>query len=187
VPVTNVCVFCGARPGTDPAFIAAAFRLGEALAEAGIGLVYGAGGAGMMAAVADGVLRRGGQVTGVIPAALVEREHGRTDLSDLRVVDNMHERKALMYQLSAAFVALPGGLGTFEEFFETVTWTQLGLHAKPSLVLDVNGYYTPLRTMVDHALDNGFITQTDRDLIGFYDDVDALVAALVPLAATDPY
>ena len=180
--VFNVCVFCGSTPGTNPAFVASAGQLGKALAGAGLGLVYGGGGVGVMGAVSDGALRGGGQVTGVIPTAMMEREWGRTDITDLRVVASMHERKALMYDLSQAFVTLPGGLGTFDEFFETVTWTKLGYHDKPSLVLDIDGYYTPLRTLLDHALQSGFFTYGDVNLIRFYDDVDSLVAELIRLA-----
>jgi uncharacterized protein (TIGR00730 family) len=176
--VINVCVFCGSTPGANPAFVEVATSLGEALADAGFGLVYGGGRAGLMGAVSDGVLRRGGQVTGVIPQALMDRELARTDIADLRVVPDMHQRKALMYDLSSAFVTLPGGLGTFDEFFETITWTKLGLHAKPSLVLDVDGYYRPLRALLDHALDNEFFAHGDQELIGFHDSVDGVIDAL---------
>src|SRR5690625_5255707 len=181
--MTNVCVFCGASPGNRPELVEAAGHLGEAIGRAGLGLVYGAGGVGMMGALSDGVLRAGGHVTGVIPSALMEREFGRTDIPDLRVVADMHERKSLMNELSAAFVTLPGGLGTLEEFFETVTWSQLGFHTKPSLVLNVASYYSPLRELLDHALTTGFITPMARDLVSVYDDTDELVAELVGLTA----
>lgn len=177
----NVCVFCGSTPGTNAAYSAAAAELGAALAEAGFGLVYGGGAAGLMGDVSAGALSRGGHVTGVIPQALMDLELGRTDIADLRVVSSMHERKALMYELSSAFVTLPGGLGTFDEFFETATWTKLGFHTKPSLVLDVDGYYAPLRALLDHALDNGFFSHGDQDLISFHGSVDALVDALQQL------
>jgi len=182
--VINVCVFCGSTPGSNPAYSAAATELGEALAGAGIGLVYGGGAAGLMGDVSAGVLSRGGHVTGVIPQALMDLEVGRTDIADLRVVSNMHERKALMYELSSAFVTLPGGLGTFDEFFETATWTKLGLHTKPSLVLDVDGYYAPLRTLLDHALDNGFFSHGDQELISFHTSVDSLLDSLASLHDT---
>lgn len=175
----NVCVFCGASPGTDPALVETARRLGEALAAAGLGLVFGGGGVGMMGAVSDGVLGAGGSVTGVIPQALFDREAGRTDLQDLHVVPTMHERKAMMYELSGAFVTLPGGLGTLDELFETLTWSQLGFHAKPSFVLDTGGYYAPLRQLLDHAVEQGFVARADRALVTFVSDVDELVAALV--------
>jgi uncharacterized protein (TIGR00730 family) len=176
--VINACVFCGSTSGASPAFSAAATELGKALAEAGIGLVYGGGAAGLMGDVSSGALSRGGHVIGVIPQALMDLELGRTDIADLRVVANMHERKALMYELSSAFVTLPGGLGTFDEFFETATWTKLGLHRKPSLVLDVEGYYAPLRTMLEHAQRSGFFSHGDRELITFHASVDSLVTAL---------
>jgi uncharacterized protein (TIGR00730 family) len=176
--VINVCVFCGSTPGADPAFTTAAEELGRLLAEAGFGLVFGGGAAGLMGTVSDGVLDAGGSVTGVIPQALMDRELGRTDLAELHVVPNMHERKALMYELSDAFVTLPGGLGTFDEFFETATWTKLGLHRKPSLVLDTEGYYAPLRALLDHALDNAFFAHGDQDLISFHDDPQSLLEHL---------
>jgi hypothetical protein len=136
-----------------------------------------------MGDVSTGALGRGGRVTGVIPQALMDLELGRTDIADLRVVANMHERKALMYDLSAAFVTLPGGLGTYDEFFETATWTKLGLHTKPSLVLNVGGYYDPLEAMLKHALDSGFFTRADRELITFHDDVAGVMAVLTSLEA----
>lgn len=177
----NICVFCGSTPGADPAFTPAAAELGRLLAEAGFGLVYGGGAAGLMGTVSGGALEAGGQVTGVIPTALMDRELGRNDLTELHVVANMHERKALMYELSDAFVTLPGGLGTFDEFFETATWSKLGLHAKPSLVLDVAGYYAPMRRMLEHALDNEFFTHGDQDLISFHDSPASVVEQLVRL------
>lgn len=178
VRVINVCVFCGSTPGADPAFTTAAEDLGARLAGAGFGLVYGGGAAGLMGSVSDGALRAGGTVIGVMPQALMDRELGRTDLTELHVVADMHQRKALMYDLSSAFVTLPGGLGTFDEFFETVTWTKLGLHDKPSLVLDVAGYYEPLRAMLHHALANEFFAHGDQELISFHDDAEGVVARL---------
>lgn len=179
--VTNVCVFCGASPGRDPRLLVGAELLGQRLAQDGFGLVYGAGGAGVMGALSDGSLRAGGHVTGVIPQALMDREYGRTDLSALHVVASMHERKALMYELSSAFVTLPGGLGTLEEFFETTTWNQLGLHAKPSFVLNLGGYYSHLQALLDHAVESGFVQQADRELVTVVDDVDELMTALAAL------
>ena len=176
--MSNVCVFCGSHPGTRPVFVETARRLGQALAGAGHGLVFGGGNAGLMGAVSDGVLDGGGRVTGVIPQALMDREVGRTDIDDLRVVATMHERKALMYDLSSAFVTLPGGLGTFEEFFETATWSQLGFHAKPSIVLNVDGYYAPLREMLDHAVENGFVTPENRAMFAVVDTVEEVLGVL---------
>jgi uncharacterized protein (TIGR00730 family) len=183
MPNPRVCVFCGASPGVKPEFVAAAEELGTALVAAGFGLVYGAGGVGVMGALSDAALTAGGDVVGVIPQALVDREYGRTDLGDLRVVADMHERKALMHALSAAFVVLPGGLGTFEEFFEVLTWAQLGLHAKPVVVVDVAGYYGPLVALLDHALESGFLTAADRSLVRVVPSVPAAVDALSALAA----
>ena len=177
----SVCVFCGSTPGANPAFLDAAVRLGNALAEAGIGVVYGGGGSGLMGAVSGSALAGGGQVTGVMPKSLQSREAARTDLTDLHVVESMHERKALMYELSSAFVTLPGGLGTFDEFFETATWTRLGLHTKPSLVLNVDGYYDSLQALLENALANEFFSHGDQKLISFHDDVPTLIEQLVKL------
>jgi uncharacterized protein (TIGR00730 family) len=174
----RVCVFCGANPGRRPAYLAVAAELGRALAGRGIGLVYGAGGVGVMGAVSDAALQAGGRVTGVIPRALVDREAGRTDLDDLRIVASMHERKALMHELSDGFIALPGGLGTFEELFEILTWRQLGLHAKPVAVLDVDGYFDPLVAMLDHATSEGFVARGDRELVVRARTIDDALVAL---------
>jgi len=161
----RVCVFCGASPGNSPKYAKTAEELGEALASADLGLVFGAGGVGIMGAVSDAVLAAGGEAIGVIPQSLRDREYAREDLTDLRIVSTMHERKALMHELSAAFVVLPGGLGTFEEFFEVLTWAQLGLHRKPIVVLDIDGYYQPLVELLDHALSSGFMAAADRALV----------------------
>ena len=172
----NVCVFCGASPGVSPQFVAAAGELGTALAEAGIGVVYGAGGSGVMGALADAALAAGGRVVGVIPRSLLDVEHGREDLTELHVVATMHERKALMHQLSQGFITLPGGLGTLEELFEVLTWRQLGIHDKPLVLFDVDGYYAPLATLLDHAVDNGFVRAPDRDLLAVVDTALEAVA-----------
>jgi uncharacterized protein (TIGR00730 family) len=161
----RVCVFCGASPGNSPKYIKVAQELGESLAAADLGLVFGAGGVGIMGAVSDAVLAAGGEVIGVIPQSLRDREYAREDLTDLRIVSTMHERKALMHELSESFVVLPGGLGTFEEFFEVLTWAQLGLHRKPIVVLDVDGYYQPLVELLDHAESSGFMRSADRELV----------------------
>jgi uncharacterized protein (TIGR00730 family) len=174
----RICVFCGASSGVSPQFVAEAGELGTALAAAGYGLVFGAGGAGIMGAVSDAVLKADGEVVGVIPQALMDRECGRTDIADLRVVSTMHERKALMHELSAAFVTLPGGLGTLEEFFEVLTWAQLGLHRKPMIILNVAGYYTPLAELLDHAVRQGFMTEKDRTLVTFVDTAAQVITAL---------
>jgi len=174
----SVCVFCGSNPGTDAAFVAAARAVGTTLAERGIRVVYGGGRVGMMGALADAAQAAGGRVTGVIPRDLVEREIGHTGLDDLRVVGSMHERKALMAELSDAFVALPGGIGTLEELFEVYTWAQLGIHAKPIGLLDVAGFYAPLAGFLDHVVERGFLRPETRDALAVADDLDALLAAL---------
>ena len=159
------CVFCGSSAGTNPVYRAAATELGTALAAANIELVYGGGHVGLMGAVADAVLAAGGTVIGVIPRTLAEREVAHLGLTQLHVVESMHERKALMADLSDGFVALPGGFGTFEEFCEAVTWVQLGIQAKPCFLLDVNGYYEPLIAMFDRAVEDGFVNMRNRLII----------------------
>ena len=158
----SICVFCGSRPGNDPAYEAGARQLGRTLAEAGITLVYGGGHVGLMGVVADAVLDAGGNVTGVIPKALVEREIAHPGLTDLRVVGSMHERKAMMSELSEGFIALPGGTGTLEEFFEVQTWAQLGEHEKACGLLNLAGYYDPLIALFDHMVAKGFLSKEHR-------------------------
>jgi uncharacterized protein (TIGR00730 family) len=161
----RLCVFCGSRPGIRPTYVRAAERVGRELAERGIGLVYGGGRVGLMGTVADAALAAKGYVIGVIPQSLVEKEVAHRHLSDLRVVRSMHERKAMMAELSDGFLALPGGFGTFEEWFEVVTWSQLGLHTKPSALLNIDGYYDPLLRLIDHGVKEGFIGEAHRDMI----------------------
>jgi uncharacterized protein (TIGR00730 family) len=161
----RVCVFCGSRPGVRPAYREAAVAMGRALAERGIGLVYGGGNAGLMGVVADAVLAAGGEAIGIIPQGLVAREVGHTGLTELHVVHTMHERKARMADLADAFVALPGGLGTLEEFCEVLTWTQLGIHAKPGGLLNVDGYYDPFLAMLDCVLGEGFMHSVHREMV----------------------
>ena len=153
----SVCVFCGSSTGDDPAYAAAARLLGRTLADAGITLVYGGGHVGLMGVLADAALERGGEVVGVMPKALIDREIGHTNLTKLHVVSSMHERKALMSKLSEGFVALPGGNGTLEEFFEVLTWAQLGEHEKPCGLLNVSGYYDPLLKVFDQMVENEFL------------------------------
>jgi uncharacterized protein (TIGR00730 family) len=162
--IGRVCVFCGSRPGNRPEYLEAARRLGALLVERRIGLVYGGASVGLMGAVADAVLRGGGEVIGVIPEALVRHEVAHDYLTELRVVGSMHERKALMAELSDAVIALPGGLGTFEELFETLTWSQLGLHRKAIGLLNVGGFYDGLLALVDHAIEEGFALPDHRAL-----------------------
>ena len=165
IEVNRICVFCGASPGSRPEYQAAADRMGAVLADAGIGLVYGGGKVGLMGAIADAVLSRRGYVIGVIPRALVEKEIAHAGLTDLRIVNSMHERKAMMAELSDAFVALPGGFGTIEEIVEVLTWSQLGLHAKPCGLLNVRGYFDPLLKFFDHAVKEGFVKEEHARLV----------------------
>ena len=165
VYVKRICVFCGSNPGGRPEYADAAREMGLALAERGIGLVYGGGGVGLMGIVADTVMRVGGEVIGVMPEALMRREAAQLDVTELHVVRSMHERKALMADLSDGFIAMPGGYGTFEEFCEVITWSQLGIHPKPCGLLNVGGYYAPLLAMFDHAVAEGFVRPQHRALV----------------------
>jgi hypothetical protein len=160
--IRRICVFCGSNSGSEKIYTEAARELGALFAREGIALVYGGGSVGLMGELADAVLHAGGEVIGVIPHALWAREFGHRGLTDLRIVDTMHERKAQMADLADAFIALPGGLGTFEEIFEVWTWAQLGLHAKPLGFLDVNGYYTPLMQFLDRAVRERFVRAEHR-------------------------
>jgi len=161
----SLCVFCGSNVGFKPEYAMAARRLGSILALHGVRLVYGGGRVGLMGALADAALAAGGDVVGVIPEALRTKEVAHDGLPDLRVVASMHERKALMAELSDAFVALPGGYGTLDELFEVVTWSQLGIHRKPIVLMDTAGYFGPLIGMLDHGVDEGFLRREHRALI----------------------
>ena len=161
----RICVFCGSSLGARAEYAAAARELGSFLARKGIGIVFGAGNVGLMGQLADAALAGGGEVIGVIPHALVERELAHPGLSGIHVVRSMHERKALMAELSDAFIAAPGALGTFEEILEIVTWGQLGLHEKPCGVLNLRGYFDPLLALLDNAVDEGFLKPKHRGLL----------------------
>ena len=161
----RICVFCGSSPGARPAYLKAAQRLGELLAERKIGMVFGGGCVGLMGAAADAALAKGGEVIGVIPDSLVRREIGHRGVTKLHVVKSMHERKALMADLSDAFIALPGGYGTLEEFTEVVTWSQLGIQVKPCGLLNVEGYWDGLLKFLDHAVDEQFVRPENSQLI----------------------
>ncbi len=163
--LTSVCVFCGANAGTDPAYTEAAKALGRALAERHLTLVYGGGAVGLMGLVADAALAAGGEVIGIIPQSLMDKEIGHKSLTRLEVVDGMHARKARMAELSDAFIALPGGLGTLEELFEVWTWGQLGYHGKPLGLLEVNGFYSKLTAFLDHIVGEGFVRAPHRDML----------------------
>jgi uncharacterized protein (TIGR00730 family) len=173
----RVCVYCGSSPGDDPRYAAIARAFGAALARAGIGVVYGGGRVGLMGALADAALEAGGEVVGIIPRFLEEREIAHSGV-DLRVVESMHERKQLMSQLSDAFVALPGGFGTFEEFFEIVTWVQLRLIDAPCIVANVDGYYDALLALIDGAHARGFISAKNRGIVESFGTLDEVVGRL---------
>jgi uncharacterized protein (TIGR00730 family) len=161
----RICVFCGSSPGARPAYAEATAEVARLLAGKGIGVVYGGGHVGLMGVLADTAMAAGGEVIGVMPQALVDREIGHTEISELRVVGSMHERKALMADLSDAFIALPGGAGTLEELFEVYTWAQLGLHDKPCGLLDVEDYFSGLVGFLDHAVDERFLREEHRAML----------------------
>ncbi len=161
----RICVFLGSSEGLRPEYADVARQLGRELVRRNLGLVYGGADVGLMKILADTVLAEGGDVIGVIPKMLLEKEIAHQGLTELRIVDSMHERKAMMADLADGFIALPGGLGTFEEFFEVWTWSQLGLHAKPCGLLDVCGYFSHLMQFLDHAVGERFLRQENRDLL----------------------
>jgi uncharacterized protein (TIGR00730 family) len=181
--VRALCVFCGSSPGAREGYVAAAARLGEELAHRKIELVWGGGRVGMMGAVADAVLAKGGRATGVIPRALTERELAHVGATRMHVVETMHERKALMAKLSDAFVALPGGFGTLDELCEIITWRQLGFHEKPIGLLDADGYFGPLTSAFDHAVEEGFVLPQHRALLVLERDPVRLLDRLAAAAA----
>jgi uncharacterized protein (TIGR00730 family) len=179
--VRSLCVYCGSSNAVAPKFLDAAFALGQLIGQAGIRLIYGGGRVGLMGRVADGTLSAGGQVIGIIPEHLHRREVAHAGVSDLRVVDSMHARKQLMAEESDAFAVLPGGYGTIDEMFEILTWRQLGLHDKPIVLIDLDGYWQPLERMVDHFAAEGFINPINRTL---YQRVARIEEVLPALAAT---
>lgn len=175
----SVCVFCGSRFGTDPAYRQAAQDMGVALAEAKLRLVYGAGDVGLMGEVANAAQTAGGETFGVIPVHLLDREVGKRDLTSFVITENMHERKKVMFMNADAIVTLPGGAGSLDEFFEVVTWAQLGLHDKPVYLLNANGYWDPLLTLIDHQIENGFADASMRGLFTVKDTVQDLMRDLL--------
>lgn len=175
MPVRSVCVFCGASIGANPTYREAAIALGQAIARRGLTLVYGGGAVGLMGVVADAAMAAGGEVIGIIPQSLLDAEVGHKGLTRLEVVDGMHARKARMAELSDAFIALPGGLGTLEELFEVWTWGQLGYHAKPLGLLDVNGFYEKLGGFLDHIVEEGFVRPAHRAMLLLGQQPDALL------------
>jgi uncharacterized protein (TIGR00730 family) len=176
--IDSVCVFCGGNPGRRPSYAAAATALGEALAERGMAVVYGGASVGLMGAVADAALAKGGKVYGVLPSFMTGREIGHQGLTELSLVGSMHERKGQMAARSGAFVALPGGFGTLDELFEVLTWSQLGLHKKPIALLDVDGYFTSLVAFLDHAEREGLLRPEHRAMLFVESDVTRLVDRL---------
>ncbi|MDR0207893.1 MAG: TIGR00730 family Rossman fold protein [Pseudomonas putida] len=178
MPVRSICVFCGASTGTHPAYREAAVALGQAIARRGLTLVYGGSSVGLMGAVADAAMAAGGEVIGVMPQSLIDAEIGHKGLPRLEVVDGMHARKARMAELSDAFIALPGGLGTLEELFEVWTWGQLGYHAKPLGLLDANGFYEKLGGFLDHIVEEGFVRPQHRAMLLLGKQPDELLDAM---------
>ena len=177
IPEHRLCVYCGSGPGKNPLYMAAANALGKAMAEADIGLIYGGGGMGLMGEVARGVLAAGGHVTGIIPEFLVSRERMLEGVSELIVTTNMHQRKTAMFERATGFVALPGGIGTLEELAEILTWAQLGQHAKPIVICDIDSYWQPLLTLLEHMRAENFIRQGMEVLV----DVANTAEEVVPL------
>ncbi|MEW6481179.1 TIGR00730 family Rossman fold protein [Hydrogenophaga bisanensis] len=185
-PTFSLCIYCGSRPGTDPGFAATARQIGQWIGEHGGQLVYGGGRGGLMGLVADATLAAGGRVVGIIPKALVEKEWAHHGCSELHVVDTMHERKRLMAERADAFLALPGGIGTFEEFFEVWTWRQLGYHDKPVGLLNLNGYYDGLMSFIATAVQSQFMGPWQEKLVRVDPDWRSLVKALVQEAGMAP-
>jgi uncharacterized protein (TIGR00730 family) len=178
MPSSSICVYCGSRPGVDPAFMADATALGTALAQAGQRLVYGAGDVGLMGAVARAAQAAGGETFGVIPGHLMDLEVGKRDLTTFVVTETMHERKKVMFMNADAVVVLPGGAGSLDEFFEVLTWRQLGLHEKPIYLLDTKGYWQPLVALIDHVIAQGFAAPSLKSFIETVPDLPALMARL---------
>ena len=176
--LTSLCVYCGANEGGDPDHRSAAVRLGKMMADQDIGLVFGGGRIGLMGVIADTVMENGGRVIGVIPEHLHDIEVGHEGLTELHIVDSMHIRKQLMFDLSDAFVVLPGGLGTLDETFEIITWRQLGLHDKPVILVDNNGYWQPFQNLVQHVIDSGFERASSADLFTIVRSTDDIIPTI---------
>lgn len=176
--IRRIAVYCGSAIGDDPAYRDVAIAMIGAMYKRGYGLVYGGGNVGIMGIIADEMLRLGGEVIGVIPKSLMDKEVGHAGLTEQHVVDNMHQRKAKMFEMADACVALPGGIGTMEELFEAFTWSQLGFHEKPCGVLNVKGFYKPLNHLLQHMVDHQFLKQEFKDMLLFEEDPDALIDRL---------
>jgi uncharacterized protein (TIGR00730 family) len=184
--IKSICVYCGSRPGSDPAYMSAGRALGKEIAEYGLRLIYGGGTKGIMGAVASGVLSAGGQVTGIIPEFLIDMEatrHSLGQLNELIVTPDMHARKHMMFERSDAFVALPGGIGTLEEIVEIMTWAQLARHEKPMIFANINGFWDPMMELLKHMTDQGFIHTAHRVQPLVIDDVSGIVPAIMAQAA----
>ncbi|MGB3468787.1 MAG: TIGR00730 family Rossman fold protein [Cyclobacteriaceae bacterium] len=173
--MNSIAVFCGSKKGNNPAYAQAADEFGELLAKENIALVYGGGKVGLMGVLADAVMRNGGSVTGVIPEKLMDLEVGHADITSLRVVKDMHERKAMLNQLSDGFLCLPGGIGTLEEIFEVYTWSQIGYHSKPCALLNVSGFYDPLMKMLDFTTEEGFMSEATKQELLIDSDPEILL------------
>jgi hypothetical protein len=182
--VKSVCVYCGASDGASPAFLKIATDIGRALGEHRIRLIYGGGGIGLMGAVADAALAAGGEVVGIIPEHLQQAELGHRGLTDLKIVDSMHTRKRMMFDLSEAFIVLPGGMGTLDEMFEIITWRQLGMHDKPIILVNHGDYWDPLLDLIDHVIGNGFARPAARQLFSVVSGVGRLFDLLGAEAQT---
>lgn len=184
--VQNICVYCGSGPGTDPRYVAAAQTLGRAIADAGLGLVYGGGSLGLMGETARATLGNGGRVTGIIPTFLSEKERMLKDVDELIVVDDMHERKMLMFKRADAFVALPGGIGTLEELVEQLTWSQLGQHGKPVVIANIADFWSPFLSLLEHMRAQKFIREGLEVNFEVVDRAEDIVPAVQRLAANPP-
>jgi uncharacterized protein (TIGR00730 family) len=183
-PIRSICVYCGSSPGVNPAYAEAARTLGRTMAQNGVGLVYGGGGLGLMGEIARTVLAHGGRVTGIIPEFLSVKEHMLRGATEMNVVKDMHQRKRLMFEKADAFVALPGGIGTLEELVEQLTWAQLGRHSKPIVLVDVEGYWSPLVELLEHLRREGFIRQGMEVCLRTVDRAEDVLEAVA--AAAEP-
>ena len=177
--IRSICVYCGSRPGADPRFAEMATALGREMARRGIGLVYGGGHVGLMGVIADAVLEGGGSVVGVIPQFMVEAERAHPGLTEQITVQTMHERKQIMSDRCDAIITMPGGVGTFDELFEAITWNVLSVHDRPIGVLDVGGYYEPLKALIDHGVDNGFISREVSEAMRWSGEPAALLESII--------
>jgi uncharacterized protein (TIGR00730 family) len=185
-PAFSLCVYCGSRPGATPAFAATAALVGDWIGRQAGQLVYGGGNNGLMGVLADATLAAGGRVVGIIPHSMVEREWAKRDCTELHVVDNMHQRKSMMAERADAFLALPGGIGTFEEFFEAWSWRMLAFHHKPVALLDQDGYYQPLLRFLQHSVRNGFMSEAQMQMLTVGSDPVPLLEQRVEAAGRSP-